>query len=117
MKQNAEKRRCIKNCNLNIGDVVLVKQEKRDKFTTPFSKTPLVVVNRNHDMITAKHPDGHTITRNWSHFKRVRLPSRAHVNPREVRNDDVIIDGQVPAHQQRRKSCRQARRPQRLIEE
>ena len=36
IKQNAENQRCIKEWQINVGDSVLVKQRKENKFSQPF---------------------------------------------------------------------------------
>ena len=40
MKKYADKRNHAKNINLQIGDYVLVRQQKKNKLSTPFGKTP-----------------------------------------------------------------------------
>jgi hypothetical protein len=35
-----ENKHCVKPSQLKVGDSVLVKQEKKDKLTTPFNPTP-----------------------------------------------------------------------------
>ena len=43
-KSYADKRRFAKRSDIKIGDCVLVKQEKQNKLTPRFNKTPFVVV-------------------------------------------------------------------------
>ena len=70
MKQQFEQRHTVKPAKIDIGDSVLVKQEKKDKLTTPFNPTPLKVKDRKGTMITAS--DGQrNVTRNSSHFKKI----------------------------------------------
>ena len=68
MKQNADERRRAKPLNLDIGDIVLVRQRKRNKFTTRFDPRPFEVVRNKGTMVTACR-DGRYITRNISQFK------------------------------------------------
>lgn len=85
MKQNFEERHYVKPSNFKIGESVLVKQEKKDKLTTPFNPTPLTVKTKKGTMITAS--DGHKeITRNASHFKKVTPLSDTEI--------DEILDSQ-----------------------
>ncbi|KAK3800530.1 hypothetical protein RRG08_066384 [Elysia crispata] len=59
-----------KPSNINIGDTVIVKQNKTNKQTLPFDPKPYVVTNMKGSMITASR--GNTDkTRNSSHFKKV----------------------------------------------
>ena len=67
MKENADKRRA-KDSDLNIGDTVLVRQRKQNKFSTRFDPNPFQVVRKKDTMITA-YRNGKYITRNISQFK------------------------------------------------
>ncbi len=69
-KEYADKRRNAKESEIKVGDTVLVKQQKQNKLTTRFSKTPYVVVSRTGTKVTAENAN-HRITRNVSHFKRI----------------------------------------------
>ena len=67
MKSNADNNRHAKASTINIGDTVLVKQIKKNKFTTKFDSKPYVVTMKKGTMITAERID-HRITRNISYF-------------------------------------------------
>jgi hypothetical protein len=47
-----------------VGDSVLVKQEKKDKLTTPFNPQPLKIKEKKGSMITATDGQNKIITRN-----------------------------------------------------
>eukprot|EP00795_Rhopilema_esculentum_P006334 gene6334-11766_t len=68
----ANKRRKARKSNLQVGDTVLVRQQKRDKLTTRFSKTQYKVVNRKGTQITAEDSYHRRVTRNVSFFKKLR---------------------------------------------
>eukprot|EP00795_Rhopilema_esculentum_P017443 gene17443-9047_t len=68
----ANKRRKARKSNLQVGDTVLVRQQKRDKLTTRFSKTQYKVVNRKGTQITAEDSNHRRVTRNVSFFKKLR---------------------------------------------
>ena len=70
IKSQAESRRAIKDCDIQVGDTVLVRQPKRGKLSTPYHPTPLTVTKKNHSMLTAKSADW-KMTRNSSHFKKL----------------------------------------------
>jgi len=69
-KQVYQKRKA-KYSTINVGDRVLVKQEKRNKLSTRFSTTPYTVISRTGTKITAQNNQNCTITRNVSHFKKI----------------------------------------------
>jgi hypothetical protein len=71
MKQYADKRNHAKNINLQIGDYVLVRQQKKNKLSTPFGKTPYRVTEIKGRMITATSEDSGNFTRNVSVFKQI----------------------------------------------
>ena len=87
IKNRADMRNRAKTSDLEPGDVVLVKQQKQNKLSTPFKPTPYQVQTKKGTMGTAS--DGHScITRNSSFFK--RIPSRFYRNEREC--DDNLSD-------------------------
>ena len=63
--------------------VVLIRQRKTGKLSTPFHPRPLVVTNRKGSMVTASRQDGSLVTRNTSMFHRL---------PHEVAEDHPLID-------------------------
>ena len=69
MTKYANKKRKTKPHTLKIGDIVLVKQKKINKFSTPFNPNPYTVVKKKGNMITAKSSENQFITRNSSYFK------------------------------------------------
>ena len=56
-----------------MGDTVLVKQKKQNKFSTTFAATPYTVVSIKGSKVVAEN-DNHRTTRNVTFFKKV--PSR-----------------------------------------
>ena len=43
MKRHFENKHCVKPSQFKVGDSVLIKQEKKDKSTTPFNPTLLKI--------------------------------------------------------------------------
>ena len=78
MKTYADNRRRAVQNDLKVGDSVLVRQKRTNKFSTPYSAIPLTVTGRNQSMITAKNGQ-RKVTRNSSFFKKIHsstaLPS------------------------------------------
>ena len=68
MKYHADKRSYGKPNKFSVGDLVLPRQEKKNKFTIPFRAEPFRITEINGSMITATSKD-QIITRNSSHFK------------------------------------------------
>ena len=69
MKCRAESKGAIRECDIQVGDTVLVKQPRRGKLSTPYHPTPLIVTDKNQSMLTVEGPNS-KVTRNSSHFKR-----------------------------------------------
>ncbi|CAB4038802.1 Transposon Ty3-I Gag-Pol poly [Paramuricea clavata] len=70
MKRNADKSANAKEVDIKVGDTVLVRQTKKNKWSTRFDPKPYCVTRVKGTMITATRP-GHYITRNISFFKKV----------------------------------------------
>ena len=81
MKEYADRRNRAKPHRFSIGDLVLPRQPKRNKFSTPFSAEPFRIIAIKGSMITAVR-NGTTITRNVSHFK--SIPSDIETTPNDV---------------------------------
>ena len=71
-KAYTDNRRNAIEPRLKVGDNVLVRQSRRNKFTTPFYPDPLEVTKIKGSMVTASGKNN--ITRNHSHFKKIDLP-------------------------------------------
>ena len=67
-KQYADTRRNVKMQNIQVGDCVLVRQQRQNKLTSTFSTIPYTVIRRSKSQITARSESGHVVTRNISHF-------------------------------------------------
>ena len=71
MKTYADKSRKTAGHEIKVGDTVLVRQRKRNKFSTPFESTPYMVEKIKGTMITASRiTDNRKLTRNSFYFKR-----------------------------------------------
>ncbi|CAH1255636.1 RTL1 [Branchiostoma lanceolatum] len=69
-KDYADAKRQAKESTLQPGDRVLVKQEKRDKFSTQYEATPYEVIERDRGEVTVRDPDGKVKKRNVSFMKK-----------------------------------------------
>lgn len=84
MKKDADERRNVKENDISVGDEVLVRQTKINKFSTPYSKFPMTVTSTNHSMVTAEN-DIKRMTRNSSFFKKI-------VPGTDIKNSGLIYD-------------------------
>ena len=74
MKTDADLRRKTRPHKFNVGDVVLVKQNKRNKSTSYFEATPYVIQDIKDSMITSSRiTDDRPMTRNSSHYKKLNV--------------------------------------------
>ena len=53
-----------------MGDQVLLKQDKTDKFTTAFNKTPHKVISKDGNNVVVESPSGATYSRNTTFVKK-----------------------------------------------
>ena len=81
---------------MKVGDRVLAKQNKKNKFRTNFNPNPLTVTKIRGTMNTAERP-GFSITRNQSFFKPVIITNYDDIdNVAETSNDadfDSVVQG------------------------
>ena len=90
MKMYADRKSNVKECDINVGDTVLVKQRKLNKLTTPFSTVRYIVTETKGSMITAVSEETKKfITRNSSFFKKV--PNN-NTNKKDENNIDITED-------------------------
>jgi transposase InsO family protein len=92
MKDNADSKVREKENVVKIGDMVLVRQKKQNKFSTKFDPSPYRVTEVKGSMITALR-DKKSITRNISHFKPVRSDTEtpgAHDSDSSDDEQDII---------------------------
>ena len=122
MKANADKFHHAKEHNILVGDTVLVRQKKKNKWSTRFDPEPYCVTRTKGTMITATRP-GHYITRNLSFFKKIS-PQECNrktdqedegldalddnnnemdveMNNEDEQNDDELVDRRYPSRERR----------------
>ena len=102
MKAHADKVLHTKPSDIAVGDCVLVKQKKKNAFSTPFNPKPYTVTWRNGNSVVAERGE-RTIRRNVSFFKKVMVNNGEHqaYNNGESQSDDELDnDEDVAAHDQ-----------------
>jgi hypothetical protein len=87
MKDYADKVNHSRPHNLSLGDVVLVKQNPTNKFSTKYNKLPYRITGLKGTMVTANR-DNHSITRHCSFFK--KMPQNCLDKTEEEVEDDII---------------------------
>ena len=94
MKGYADDRNNAKPATFRIGDDVLVRQRKRNKFSPYNNPHPYHIVAINGSMITAENAR-HKITRNSSFFKRITRPPNCESTMSDDHEDEYIPKNDV----------------------
>ena len=74
-KQYADKRRNAQGSDLTPSDKVLVRQERRNKLSTPFAPEPYDVITKNGNSVVIESSEGVQSMRNTTHVKKYGEPS------------------------------------------
>ena len=90
MKRNADK--FTSHRVISVGDKVLVRQEKKNKYSTPFNTELYWVTKVDGTKITAKNKNGHEITRNISFFKHFHGESQGDFDSDDDSSEAVVVD-------------------------
>ena len=93
MKDYRDQKVKAKETDFQIGDRVLLRQQKEDKLSTPFRNEEFEVVDRNGTQVTVKSKTGARYTRNTSHVK--PIITEGHRNLLDLSH---IPDCQLPVH-------------------
>jgi len=97
-KTYADRAANAKPSDIAVGDQVLVRQERKDKFSTPFNPTPYRVVSKTGNSVMVEAPGGTQYSRNTSHVKRfmvddpVSTPGTPSASP-----DEIVVPTTVPS--------------------
>ena len=75
-KQYADKKRNAQESDLAPGDKVLVKQERKNKLSTPFAPEPFDVVTKTGNSVVMESPEGVQLMRNTTHVKKYEETSQ-----------------------------------------
>ena len=70
IKSQAESRRAVIDCYIQVEDTVLIGQPKQEKLSTPYHSTLVIVTKKHHSMLTAENA-AQKVTHNSSHFKKL----------------------------------------------
>lgn len=99
MKQQREGRKTREN-NLLLGDYVLVKQPRKNKWSTPYEPVFYVVCNIHGSQITARRvTDGRTVCRDASQFKLANAVINTSDEPEkseEAQTPQAVPDLEIP---------------------
>lgn len=71
-KLYADEKRGAKQSDITLGDTVLRRQEIQGKLDTPFHPDPCKVIQKAGSKITVETPEGATVSRNSSFFKKLQ---------------------------------------------
>ena len=115
MKEKADTKRRAQKSSIDIGQTVLVRQKKENKFTTRFDPRPFKVVRKSGTMVTA-YRDGKYITRNISLFKAFderAKKSEEEEKPNELRKDTPATNDTDPPTETDREPTPSVKAPRR----
>lgn len=70
-KLAVDDRRGARYSNIELGDKVLLRQERENKLTTPFNPTPHTVIQKTGNSLIVESPEGVQYSRNSSHAKKL----------------------------------------------
>jgi hypothetical protein len=73
-KLYADERRGAKPSEVDVGDKILLKADKVNKFSTTFQPTPYTVVSKTGNNVMIQSPEGVQYSRNTSHVKKFITP-------------------------------------------
>ena len=69
-KMYADTRRGARYSDVNLGDSVLVREDRANKLTTTFNPTPHTVISKQGNSLVVENPAGATYSRSTAHVKR-----------------------------------------------
>ena len=97
-KAYADKAANAKSSDITVGDQVLVRQERKDKFSTPFNPTPYRVVSKTGNSVVVEAPSGTQYSRNTSHVKRFMVDdlASAPITP-SASQDGIVVPTMLPS--------------------
>ena len=80
--------------DVQVGDQVLVRQEKKDKFSTPFNPSPFQVVSKTGNSVVVESQGGTQYSRNTFHVKKFmsETPMSAIKAPSAVPGESAVGD-------------------------
>ncbi|KAI0210788.1 hypothetical protein LSAT2_004428 [Lamellibrachia satsuma] len=96
VKQYADKRAKAKSSNLQPGDIVMMKQKRTNKYSTPHQPMAYEVVARKGPMITARN-ERQVVTRNISRFKPVNVKMEPPMESDSM--EDHSVNDDVPTEE------------------
>ncbi|KAK3097548.1 hypothetical protein FSP39_010680 [Pinctada imbricata] len=108
-KLYADKRRNATESTVKVGDDVLLKQQKRDKFTTTFESEPYKVVDKRGNNITIESSTGVQYERNSSHVKPYLSSCEDDNAGEKIVENETVIEASTDAIQETEKPSRPTR--------
>ncbi|XP_028412059.1 uncharacterized protein K02A2.6-like [Dendronephthya gigantea] len=71
MKTYSDRRNHHKPSRVCVGDMVLIKQKRKNKLSSRYNPKPALVTRKKGTLVTVQKTDGSTLSRNSSHLKKV----------------------------------------------
>lgn len=100
LKRQADDNRYVKKHQFIIGDYVLVRQEKKNKWSTAYEPSFYIVIAVNGSQIQARRVmDGREITRDASKFKLANIlainPDREDTREEEYKPEEIVTEDRI----------------------
>ena len=87
MKEHADKRSHAQCSDIKVGDKVLIRQRRKNKFSTKFDPSPFEVVRVSGTMVTVTRNEKY-VTRNISLFKKINPSTEG----RDVDDEECVSE-------------------------
>ena len=95
-KQYSDKTRYVKTSNIQVGDAVLVRNERKGKLEPKYDPQPHTGVVKNGTTVTASRDNPRLlITRNISFFKRLKTKGKNNKEDEMEGDDELTENGSV----------------------
>ena len=96
-KAYANKAANAKPSDITVGDKVLVRHQRKEKFSTPFNPMPYGVVSKTGNSVIVEAPGGTQYSRNTSHVKRFMVDdSTSTPGTPPASQDGIVVPTTVP---------------------
>jgi len=96
----ANNRRRATKRMISVGDSVFVQQQQNNKLATCFNKAPYMVVSKKGTQFVAENNNGHRITRNVSHFKKLNTNESCPEPESSDSDEEEYLTGKTHDHAQ-----------------
>ena len=94
-KNYTDQRRGARYSEVEVGDRVLIQQDRQDKLKTAYRPTPCDVVAKSGNSLTVQSPDGAEYNRNTTHVRKYMETNAEPINRKETVTEPEHMHGPV----------------------